>query len=203
MASAVDICNLALGFLGDSATLSSLTPPEGSAQADHCASFYPVARDSLLSMVPWSFAQKQVALAELVNDREDWAYCYAMPANCLRLHSITTPALADRNLERMPEFVVMQNTSGADAIYCNLPNALANFTFRVTDPGRFSSLFVTTLSWHLAGMLAGPVLKGDVGAAQAQRCAQISAQYLSKAMLSDVNQQHGNPRLPPGIRARF
>ena len=50
MASEVDICNLALGHLGDNATVASLNPPEGSVQAQHCARFYPIARDALLEM---------------------------------------------------------------------------------------------------------------------------------------------------------
>ena len=56
MASEVDICNLALSHLGDTATIASLDPPEGSAQAEHCARFYPIARDSLLEMHAWGFA---------------------------------------------------------------------------------------------------------------------------------------------------
>ena len=54
MASAVDICNLALSHLGDTATVASLDPPEGSAQAEHCARFYPVARDALVRGRPGS-----------------------------------------------------------------------------------------------------------------------------------------------------
>lgn len=50
MASEVDICNLALARLGDNATVASIDPPEGSAQAEHCARFYAIARDSLLEM---------------------------------------------------------------------------------------------------------------------------------------------------------
>ena len=58
MASEVDICNLALGHLGDNATVSSISPPEGSAQAEHCARFYPIARDALLEMHNWNFAMR-------------------------------------------------------------------------------------------------------------------------------------------------
>ena len=48
MATEVDICNLALAHLGDDATIASLNPPEGSAQAEKAARFYPIARNSLL-----------------------------------------------------------------------------------------------------------------------------------------------------------
>ena len=52
MASVVDICNQALSHLGDSATVASIDPPEGSAQAEHCARFYPAALAALLEMHP-------------------------------------------------------------------------------------------------------------------------------------------------------
>ena len=52
MPSAVTICNLALAHLGDSATVSSIDPPEGSAPAEHCARFYPVALGLLLEAHP-------------------------------------------------------------------------------------------------------------------------------------------------------
>ena len=66
MASEVEICNLALARLGDAATVVSIDPPEGSAQAEHCAMFYPMARDTLLAQHPWGFAQRRVRPARRV-----------------------------------------------------------------------------------------------------------------------------------------
>ena len=59
MASDVEICNLALSHLGDTATVASIDPPEGSAQAEHCARFYPIARDALLEKHDWSWATRR------------------------------------------------------------------------------------------------------------------------------------------------
>ena len=59
MSSEVAICNLALAHLGDSATVASIDPPEGSAQSEHCARFYPIARDALLEMHAWKFATRR------------------------------------------------------------------------------------------------------------------------------------------------
>ena len=61
MASDVDICNLALSFLGDDANVSSISPPEGSQQSEHCARFYPIARDGLLQMHNWNWASRRRA----------------------------------------------------------------------------------------------------------------------------------------------
>jgi hypothetical protein len=39
-------------------------------------------------------------------------------------------------------------------------------------------------------MLAGPIIKGDQGAAEAKRCTQMMAGYLSQAEMSDANQRN-------------
>ena len=72
MASPVDICNTALAYLGDVANVVSIDPAEGSAQAEHCARFYPLARDALLEMHDWGFATRRVALAGLANPTTQW-----------------------------------------------------------------------------------------------------------------------------------
>ena len=85
MASEVDICNLALARLGDNATVASIDPPEGSAQAEHCARFYAIARDSLLEMHAWKFATRRVQLAKLTVPSWDWSFAYAEPTGALKL----------------------------------------------------------------------------------------------------------------------
>ena len=95
MASEVDICNLALGHLGDAATVSSLNPPEGSAQAEHCARFYPIARDSLLELHAWNFSTTRVALASLGSDWPEWQYCYACPTDAVNLLAVLGPSVSD------------------------------------------------------------------------------------------------------------
>ena len=65
--SEVTICNLALSHLGDTANVQSIKPPDNSKQAQLCAKFYYVARNSLLEMANWGFATKRAVLA-LVSD---------------------------------------------------------------------------------------------------------------------------------------
>jgi hypothetical protein len=82
-------------------------------------------------------------------------------------------------------------------------SAWARYSVRTTDTSKFSSLFITTLTWHLASYLAGPVIKGDVGAAEAKRCAQMAAVYLGQAKMSDANQRQIKPRhLVPWVSGR-
>lgn len=212
MASEVDICNLALGHIGDNATVASIDPPEGSAQAEHCARFYPIARDNLLEMHYWNFTMRRVSLSSVTNNWPEWQYAYAVPSDCLAAIAVMPPDANDDYSTRFvptdtPDFAhnyspmiaagryVPQPFSletlddGSAVIYTNQEQAMLRYSAYVKDPTRFSPLFVMALSWHLASLLAGPVIKGDQGAAEAKRCAQMMAGYLSQAKERDSNQR--------------
>ena len=207
MASEVDICNLALAHLGDTATVASIDPPEGSAQAEHCARFYPIARDSLLEMHTWWFATKRAQLAQLGAGWPEWDYAYAQPADALNIIAILPPDASDdysatgSNVPTaaggayVPQaFSCEVDANRADVIYTDQEDAVLRYTGVVTDPTKFSPLFVVSLSWHLASMLAGPILKGDAGAAESKRCAAMMQAYLAKATASDAGQRRINPQ---------
>jgi hypothetical protein len=88
MSSEVEICNLALAHLGDSATVASIDPPEGSSQAEHCQRWYPIARNALLEMHEWGFATTRALLAEVVNPFPQWRRAYARPSDCLKVLAV-------------------------------------------------------------------------------------------------------------------
>jgi hypothetical protein len=210
MPSAVEICNLALSHLGDTATVASIDPPEGSAQAEHCARFYPFARDSLIEMHPWGFATRRIVLAELANTWPQWAHAYARPADCVTVISVIPPDSTDDYQSRVvwpyptsypsspgatfaagvPQpYACELNDNLAQVILTNQEQATLRYVARVTDTTKFSHLFTLALSWHLASMLAGPILKGDAGAAEAKRCSQMMISWLQQAQLADAQQQ--------------
>ena len=195
MASEVDICNLALARLGDNATVASIDPPEGSAQAEHCARFYAVARDSLLEMHAWKFATRRVLLAKLTVESWDWAFAYAEPTGALKLLGVLS-ATASNDDETQP-YEAESAANGAAIILTNQEDASLRFVARVTDTIKFSPLFVDALAWLLASYLAGPVLKGDAGAAMAKTCLQSFMLAFSNAKVSDANQRKVRPEHTP------
>lgn len=195
MASEVDICNLALARLGDNATVASIDPPEGSAQAEHCAQFFAVARDSLLEMHPWKFATRRVLLAKLTVPSWDWSHAYAEPTEALKLLAVL-PASASSDADTQ-EYEAETDASGTAIILTNQDDASLRFIARVTDTTKFSPLFVDALAWLLASYLAGPVLKGDAGAAMAKACLQSFMLAFSNAKTSDANQRKVRPEHTP------
>lgn len=214
MPSVIDICNLALGHIGDEANVSAIDPPDGSAQAVHCSRFYPIARDSLLEMHDWNFASTRIELALLEVTLSQWAYAYAAPNNMIAARKVLDAAAPDDwsyglpapfapmplsfGFDAPPEqgvytprrYVVetIQET-GAKVIYTNQQNALLLFTRQVDDPTKFSPLFVQVLSFLLASYLAGPIIKGDEGRNVATAMLRTAMSFLPSATSSDANQR--------------
>lgn len=220
MASEIDISNTALSYLGDAANVSSIDPPEGSAQAEHCARFYPIARDALLEMHDWGFATRRVALAQLANPTTQWAYCYAQPNNMVNpIAVLASDGLDDTSVAMVstvnalngqvqgitgvytPQpFVLEIADDGTDIIYTNQENATLRYVARVTDTSKFSPLFTLVLGRSLASMLAGPVVKGREGSAESARQFTIAfgqdgkSGLFGKAVSSDANQKRSTTR---------
>ena len=198
MASAVDICNEALSHLGDGATVSSIDPPEGSAQAEHCARFYPSSLASLLEMHPWNFTSRRVSLAQLANPTTTWAYAYAMPTSAVNLLSVLAPdAVSDYSAVgggyAPQQFALEANDAGDEIILTNQANAVARYTVFVADPAKFPPMFVEALGWFLASKLAGPVLMGDAGRKAAISCLQTAMMWYDKAVGSDTSSRSVDP----------
>lgn len=158
MASAVDISNTALSHLGADAVVTSLSPPDGSVEAGHCARFLPIARQAALVTHNWNFARKRVALALLTNDSQEWTYRYQLPSDCLRARKVLSLDDVD-----MPERNGALFDIEGEAIYTNQEIATLVYTKDVTDTTKYPADFVQGLGMLLAGYLAGPLIKGSEG----------------------------------------
>ena len=201
MSSEVEIYNLALAHLGDTANVAS--PDESSVQAELCSRFYPIARNALLEMpdCDWNFATRRATLALLGSDVVAWDYAYAYPSDAVRLISVLAPDAGDD--QEIQPYALELDSADRRVIYTDQAEAVVRYIALVEDTTRFSQLFTTTLTWSLASLLAGPILKGDAGVAEAKRCASMAAAWLAKASVSDANQRRGStPHTPAFLAGR-
>jgi len=76
---------------------------------------------------------------------------------------------------------------GAVVIYTNQVDAVCRYNRTITDTTTFSPLFVDALAWYLASYLAGPIIKGEMGAAEAKRCMTMFSAVFGRATTSDAN----------------
>lgn len=214
MASEVDVCNLALGHLGDKATVSSINPPEGSAQAEHCARFYPIARNLVLEAHEWGFATKRANLTLLsATPPAGFCFVYQAPTDCLNIIDLLRPFdptfHALYGAGRMPDeswtldavpYELEVLADGTQVIYTDLENAQIRYVAAITDTTKFSAQVVDAISWLLAVYLAGPVIKGDTGAQYASSCMKAYSMSLGQAMANDANNRRRKPsqgQMPP------
>lgn len=202
MSTDVDICNLALSHLGDEATVASINPPEGSAQADHCARFYPMAVSTLLEEHPWNFATRRAQLAQVANPSSTWAYAYQVPNGMVNALAVLDPAALDDDLvgnggpgtAYPPQRFVMESLDdGTEIVLTNQYQAVLRYTTDTVNAARFTPLFTTALSHLLASMLAGPVIKGDAGRAETKAQMALYDAWLLRAKASDANQRQRDP----------
>lgn len=214
VASIADICNLALSHLGDEATVASIDPPEGSAQADHCARWYPQALDEVLQEHTWSFATRRIALANLSFAYPMWQYAYAQPDDCLKFFAVLPPEANDDYSIGLPlparvpfgdtvypvvayvpqAFETETDEDGNVIILTNQIQAVGRYVVRITDTTKFSPIFVQALSRLLASYLAGPIIKGAEGRAESAGQFQAYQAALARARSADAIQRQVRPQ---------
>lgn len=199
MASIVDICNIALSHLGAEAVVSSISPPDGSAEAGYCARFYPIARQSTLVAGNWGFARKRVALAELTNDSTEWTYKYQLPSDCLHARKVLTGDVYDNPERGGAKFEIE-----GDALFTNQPEAVLIYTRDVTDTSKFPADYTTALGMVLAGYLAGPIIKGSDGMRVGEAWMQRGMRAMSAAGANEANAgKESADHTPASIQARL
>lgn len=202
MASETDIANMALAHLGEDATVDSFDPPDGSVHAEHCARFYPVARDMCLEAAQPSFARTTVQLTEAITAGDDYGFAYTLPSDCLKVLRIYEEEWR-RDLTGIDEFEVETSADGQRILMCDLETPQLMYVRKVDDTSKFSPSFTLALSYLLASILAGPVLKGDTGQAANKYWMSIWRAFIGTASVLDTSNQRLNiEQWPSGILAR-
>lgn len=85
-------------------------------------------------------------------------------------------------------FALETRADGTQIVLTNVCDAVLRYTTLVEDTTKFSPLFALALSYLLASMLAGPLIKGDAGTAAAGQMLELFGQFKAQAIASDANQ---------------
>ncbi|MBT7877693.1 MAG: hypothetical protein HN738_06390 [Gammaproteobacteria bacterium] len=155
MASEIDICNLALGHIGNKAEVTAISPPDGSAEAAQCHKFYPLARDECLSDHNWGFAKRRQVLAQISGDAPSgWEYHYTIPNPYLVARQVV-----NTGYDTPIRFEIEGDDTNGTIILANTEDAELWYTTKVTDTAKFPTKFIHALSWLLASYLALPLTR--------------------------------------------
>ena len=161
----------------------------------------------------WNFDSRRALLASVTMPYTMWKYAYAVPGDMMVAVSVL-PHDAENDYSAKfppsdnPDFLhnyaplvaagryvpqpysIETTTAGNKVLYTDQQNALLRYQALITDPTKFDPLFAIALSHHLAGMLAGPVIKGTEGATEGKRQTQLALGYVQMARASDSNQRN-------------
>lgn len=188
MASKVDICNMALSVLGDVATVTSIDPPDGSAQADHCLRFYSQAVMELIASHNWSFATRRAklnAMAAVPLGVIPGEKAFVLPADCQKIVSVASADIMPyRNIKFRKEFF-----EDHEVVVTRAPSILLTYITSEIQDGLLPPTFVTALIHRLAAYLAGPLVPGSSGAELASKQLELYQMYLNRAIKFDAQQR--------------
>lgn len=158
MASDTQIANLALLHMGVSKRISNLET-EQTIDAETLRQAFADERDYCLEDFPWPFATAYATLG-LVSDpdeayNDDWFYAYRYPSNCLKVRRVVSGL--GREETNPPAFRIGRDTTGKLIFTNEVSPVVVEFTWAITDPQEFSTMFNSMLSWKLASS-CGPAL---------------------------------------------
>lgn len=190
----VDICNLALNFLGKG-IIKSLS--ENTELARTCKLHYDRYRRILLKDYSWEFAERTMKL-EPVEDFGDnvkgWDYVYRYPDDCLQVLKIYDGDDHRKDDKREKFFVqTVDYRLGTKVICCNLENAFMDYVSNEEDCNYFSEEFVEALAHYLAYGMAQALTGSE---AKAQTELQYMQNALNQAKLRAAREREHEPSLP-------
>lgn len=190
----VDICNLALNFLGKG-IIKSLS--ENTELARTCKLHYDRYRRILLKDYSWEFAERTMKL-EPVEDFGDtvkgWKNVYRYPDDCLQVLKLYDGDDHRKDDKREKFFVqTVDYRMGTKVICCNLENAYMDYVSNEEDCNYFSEEFVEALAHYLAYGMAQALTGSE---AKAQTELQYMQNALYQAKLRTAREREHEPSVP-------
>lgn len=106
--SQISCCNLALLSVGARASVSSITPSDGSTAADACSTLFSFVFEQLARTAKWGCLNKQISLTliqaaqgtpenpdgtTLPIPQQPWLYAYLYPSDCLLMREVFPPVI--------------------------------------------------------------------------------------------------------------
>lgn len=144
MASEIDICNLALSYLGQEQITSLLTPQTKSAQL--CKLQYPLMRDAVLSEVEWTFASKRYTSGVPLVTSPEWGFTFMHQLS----NDVIRVAFCSDNTDELqynPDFIwVVEDRN----ILCDSETIYYRTINVIEDTTKFPPCFVQALAARLA-----------------------------------------------------
>lgn len=151
----IDICNLALSYLGNTRSIASMS--EQSTEAILCNRFYNIARESLLKIFPWNFAVKQDSLTAVDETTNGFAYVYVYPEDCLRVLKVMSANEGNNTIVNDYNVCYAHDSVDVKRVVCDISEAQASYIVDIQDVAAMPSEFIDAVALVLASRVAFPL----------------------------------------------
>ncbi len=159
MPSQTDVINDALGMIGANRITAI---DDGSVNANHAQTFYPLLRDSALRSHHWNFAMKRVELAQVAATPVfEFQFQYTLPADCLKVVEYNGASLDTSQLTLLESVQPGRYKIEGRKLLTNDGEVKIVYISRVEDPNVMDALFVQVLATWLASKLALAIAKDE------------------------------------------
>lgn len=193
----LSIANMTLAHLGMN-EVSSLDTSSNDPKIKAINRFWATVRDDLLSELDWSFATVTQVLSQ-ITDYEDstWAYGYSyITLNLATFWYVFDEGTADSKQDQV--FEVKYDPNLADkVILTDLDDAIAEYTYIVTDYTLWSHKFVLAFTYRLASVICLPLLSD---AEMSQRLLTASGAIVDEAKRID---SYNKIKIPTFQKSRY
>lgn len=178
--SKVDLCNMAIGRLGNYGTVSDIDTPENDKEIV-CALWYDISRQAFLKMSMPNFAIARKRVAQVVETPPyPFTYSYEYPSDALKILGIGSVE------DKRNNYTVEANRIYTNELYTSgMP---IRYIKDITDVTAMSSEFKMAFSWYLAGNIA---LEVTQDLSKVNQIEQVLPSKISE--LSGLNAQENMP----------
>lgn len=156
----LQVINLALAHMGNKAITQAQLTAGVVPEAVAANTFWEPCRDEVLGESRWSFATATMALSAIDTTDPLWDYIYSYPTTSVGSIWAVYDDYTVKEKEEQEFEVKYYTTTGVRAIYTNLDDAYAEYTYKVTDPAVWSDKFAMAFSYRLASSMS-MYLTGD------------------------------------------
>lgn len=152
----VEIINLGLGHISQ-ALITALS--DGSTQADTATLVWTPCLQEVLKSNNWPCAAVIEALSEQANytPPTGWSYAYTYPSNGIAVWKISNDYTDPTNKKGEDFREIYVPSLGTKVILTNTVDAVAEYTYNITDPTILDAAFVNVMAYRLAAAFAMPL----------------------------------------------
>ena len=151
--SKTEIFNIALSNLGVSSLIQSSN--QNDTRAILLNNYYELARDTVLELHDWNFANtyRSLSLSDSVSPDPNYEFAFVYPTDCLAPRSVI-----DSATQKEKKFDIAVLSSGEKIVLTNCNPCLLRYTKRIENETLYPAPFVGALGFYLAYLSAQAIV---------------------------------------------